>query len=220
MASRTFKLAPQTLHVWPILLDCNFIVDSTNGNGLGIRSLKGPGIEAVYMNTSATPAAGNPNPAPGYIYVKLQDLYSRSYGGISGAVSPSTGAPISISGAGVLTVGVPYIIAAVGTSTKANWQAVGLPEGIEPAVGVPFIASVTGGGTGTGTVVASGVSGVTHIEGVGNSSLTVTAGYAIFKVVGPTDASTTTMIAKAPANGTVISLKFYLSNSSVTNQGE
>lgn len=51
------------MHVSPVLLDCNFIVDSTNGNGLGIRSLKGPAIKDVFMHTSATPAPGNPNPS-------------------------------------------------------------------------------------------------------------------------------------------------------------
>jgi hypothetical protein len=38
----------------PVLVDCNFIVDSTNGNGLGIRSLKGQGVRQVYMATSAS----------------------------------------------------------------------------------------------------------------------------------------------------------------------
>lgn len=38
----------------PVLIDCNFVVDSTNGNGLGIRSLKGQGVKNVFMNTSAS----------------------------------------------------------------------------------------------------------------------------------------------------------------------
>lgn len=38
-----------------ILLSCNFVVDQTNANGLGIRSLKGNGIANIFMNTS--PAA-------------------------------------------------------------------------------------------------------------------------------------------------------------------
>jgi len=38
-----------------VLIDANFVVDPSNGNGLGIRSLKGPGVQAVYMH--ATPAA-------------------------------------------------------------------------------------------------------------------------------------------------------------------
>lgn len=37
----------------PVLVHCNFVVDSTNGNGLGIRSLKGSGVQNVFMNTSA-----------------------------------------------------------------------------------------------------------------------------------------------------------------------
>lgn len=38
----------------PVLIDCNFVVDSTNGNGLGIRSLKGAGVQNVFMHTSAS----------------------------------------------------------------------------------------------------------------------------------------------------------------------
>lgn len=44
----------------PMLLDCSFVVDSTNGNGLGIRSLKGQGIKNVYMNTLAGAPVGTP----------------------------------------------------------------------------------------------------------------------------------------------------------------
>lgn len=37
----------------PVKIDCNVIVDSANGNGLGTRSLKGSGVRNVFMNTSA-----------------------------------------------------------------------------------------------------------------------------------------------------------------------
>lgn len=55
MANRNYASAGKlyTGHVKPVLIDCNFIVDSTNGNGLGIRSLKGPYVQNVFMNTSA-----------------------------------------------------------------------------------------------------------------------------------------------------------------------
>ena len=43
-----------TPHRKPVLLDCNFTVDQTNGNGAGIRSLKGQGISNVFMNTTAS----------------------------------------------------------------------------------------------------------------------------------------------------------------------
>jgi hypothetical protein len=218
-----FRQFVMTPHNALVALDFNFIVDQANGNGLGIRSLKGQGIKAVYMNTSATPA-GPVNPAAGYIYVQLEDSYNRYLYGVNGVVVPSTGAPISISGAGVLTVGIPYIIASVGTSTAANWQAVGLPVGITPAVGVSFFATATGGGTGTGSVVASGVSGIDQIVVVGNPSLTLgfqaplvgtSAPYLILKCIGATNASTTTQIAVQPAAGSVIGLTAFLSNSSV-----
>lgn len=42
-----------TKHKQPVQIDCNFIVDSTNGSGLGIRSLKGGGVQSVYMNSAA-----------------------------------------------------------------------------------------------------------------------------------------------------------------------
>jgi Ice-binding-like len=48
-----------SMFVQPVLIDCNFVVDSANGNGLGIRSLKGPGIANVYMQ-STSPAPRNP----------------------------------------------------------------------------------------------------------------------------------------------------------------
>jgi hypothetical protein len=38
----------------PILNDCNFVVDPANGNGLGIRQLKGDAVRAVYMHTTAS----------------------------------------------------------------------------------------------------------------------------------------------------------------------
>ncbi len=39
----------------PEVIHCNYIVDATNGNGLGIRSLKSNGyVENVFMNTSAS----------------------------------------------------------------------------------------------------------------------------------------------------------------------
>jgi hypothetical protein len=37
----------------PVLIDCNFIVDAANGNGYGVRTLKGQGVQAVYMHSTA-----------------------------------------------------------------------------------------------------------------------------------------------------------------------
>lgn len=104
--------------VKPILIDCSFVVDSTNGNGLGIRSLKGSNVRNVFMHTSATPGRGaqnylNPNPAVGYALVQLKNNYTRYIGGFSGFSVPSTGSAKAIN-ASALTVGAPYMIATVG----------------------------------------------------------------------------------------------------------
>lgn len=64
MANRNFANSRvYTGHVMPVLIDCNFIVDSTNGNGLGIRSLKGPYVQSVLMQAQTaapSPPAGSP----------------------------------------------------------------------------------------------------------------------------------------------------------------
>lgn len=107
----------------PNLIDCNFVVDSANGNGLGIRSLKGAGVQNVFMHTSAGPGRGangilNPNPAPGYALVQLMNNYNRYCGGYGGFVAPPSGS-LAINGA-ALTVGNPYVIISVGHATAGT----------------------------------------------------------------------------------------------------
>lgn len=216
MANRWFTQFFYTLHKKPVLLDCNFIVDSTNGNGLGIRSLKGPGISAVYMHTSATPDPANPNPAAGYILVKLQDSYQRYFGGFSGQVTPLTGSNLTAT-----VASVPNVITSLGTASLAQWQAVGLPIGITPAVGVAFIAtsSATIGGSAAVQLVATAGSGIDHIEVVGDTNLALRpvgvtgGGYIVLRCMLSNATAT-------PANGTAIGLSFYLSSSFLMQQGE
>lgn len=214
--------------VKPVLLSCNFVVDSTNGNGLGIRQLKGSGIANIFMNTSSTPGAGtggivNPNPAAGVILVQLQNNYSRYLGGFSGQASPLTGSNLTST-----TAHTAYVITALGTATAAQWLAAGVPAGITPALGVAFIAKATGAIGGSASVKVVTVSGIQLIEVVGdpNASLNNSniyqngGGQMILQTLGATNSSTTTLIPHAPADGTVISLSFYLSNSSVQVNGQ
>ena len=215
MANRNF--AGQRIwtgHVMPVLLDCNFVVDSSNGNGLGIRSLKGPYVEAVYMHTSATPAAGNPNPGNGVIIVQLQDNYNRYYGGWSGQVSP-IGTPVTST-----TNHTAYIITSLGTASRAQWTAAGLSPNITPAVGVSFVATQTAsiGGSASVAPIATAGSGIDHIEVIGDANLSLApanaaGGQLIFQCFSAGAAA-------APADGTIISLAMLLSNSSVLIQGE
>lgn len=209
----------------PVQLTCNFIVDSTNGNGLGIRSLKGEGFHAVYMHTSATAAVGSPNPASGLIMVQFADVYAKSLAGSSSIVAPlGTSSTATVARAA-------ETITALGTATLAQWQAVGLPVGVIPAVGISFIPTSTATIGGSATVAPVASSLIQHIEVVGDASAdcsqlavklprsanaigTIVGGYQILQCLNGSNALT------APADGTAISLSFLLSNSSVTVKGQ
>lgn len=106
--------------VKPVHIECSFVVDVANGNGLGIRSLKGMGVKNAFMHTSSTPGTNrgqtNPNPASGFALIQLDANYNRYVGGFSGFVSPLTGSNIAINGS-ALTAGQPYVITSVGHAT-------------------------------------------------------------------------------------------------------
>ena len=267
------------------VLDCSFIVDSTNGNGYGVRSLKGSGrIQSLYMNTSAsfvgtlnstvnvtgiasgtsnlkvgmsvsgtnipsgttiasivsssaitlsqaatgsgTPtinyaAIGQPTttgPAAGYIIVNLQDNYNTYLGGYSGFAAPISGTPLT-SG---LTVGNPYIIVSLGSSTLAQWQAAGLSAGITPAVGASFIAIATSiAGGGAVEAPGTGGSGIDHIEVIGdpnvmNSNLPMGLGFPLGGLNGGMQlilACYKNGTITAPNNNTTIGMNFYMNDS-------
>lgn len=206
-------------HVMPVLLDCNFIVDAANGNNVGVRSLKGQGIASVIGHSSAAPA--NSTPPAGYVQVNFSDPYFRYFGGFSGFVAPNSGSTAITA----ITPGLVYVIATLGTSTTANWVTAGVPVGVTPAPGVSFLAASTS--SGSGTVTQPTVSGVSHIEVVGDPNATLSpvgigaaAPYIFMKYVGATNSSTTTPIAIQPTDNTVVGLAFYLSNSSVIVAGE
>lgn len=222
-------------HNMPVILDCNFVVDVANGNGLGLRNLKGPGIQNAFMHTSASPGIGNngvlnPNPASGYIAIQLSDNYNQYLYGASGFVSPASGANIAVTAAGaLLTVGQVYIITVVGTTTAADWTALGLPTGVTPVAGAAFVAKATGAGVGSGQVQvpkANG-SGITTIEVVGDpqkeiapSSLAIQGSWIFVQCLAATAGGNTALVATAPADGSVVGLQFVLSNSSVVVAGE
>lgn len=108
--------------VQPVKISCNFVVQSADT--LGQASLKGAGVEQVFMYSSAggsATAAGNPltvaDVSPGYILVQLENNYERYVSGYGGFVSPITGSAINIA-SGDLTIGQPYIITSVGLPAK------------------------------------------------------------------------------------------------------
>jgi hypothetical protein len=211
----------------PIYINANFIVDHTNGNGLGIRSLKANGvIQSVFMNTSATPGkvgqVTNPNPVAGYALVTFKNNFNLYLGGFTGQIVPLTSTSTTS-----LTAGHAYVITSLGTTTLVEWQTAGVPNGFVPAVGTSFISLVTASIGGTGTVGLPGVEIAPRVTVVGdpnqslaNANIAQNAGAQILlQFAGPTNSSTTTLVATAPADGTVIGLQFQFEGSSVTIPG-
>jgi hypothetical protein len=196
-------------------LDCNFVVDQSNGNGFGIRSLKNSGrIKSVYMNTSSTPSANNPNPSPGVIVVTLQDNYNTYLGGTAGFVSPLSGSTLTTSG---ITVGASYVIVSLGASTAAQWITAGVPANITPAVGVSFIAAATGVvGGGAVQAVATAGAGIDHIEVIGDANLMNSNGNFVASRANGMQIILLCFkngVLTQPAQNTVIGLQFYMNNS-------
>lgn len=98
----------------PVLLDLEFTVDATNANG--VTGVKGQGVQAVYMQSSATPSASNPfvnTTSAGLALIRLAYNYDRAYALSHTIRSPLTGSDLAIN-ATALTAGVPYQITAVG----------------------------------------------------------------------------------------------------------
>ena len=214
--------------VGSVELSCNFVVDSTNGNGLGVRSIKSNGyVSNVFMHTSATPGTGdngivNPNPAAGFVLVQMKQNFNKYIGGFSGFVSQLSGSNLTS-----VTAGNAYVITGLGTATAAQWSAKGLPPGLTATVGQSFIASATGTIGGSATVKVPGVTGIVAMEVVGDPNLSISnasiaangGAWILVQLLGATNSSTTTLIPTAPPDGSVLGMSFVFDNSSVTVDG-
>lgn len=225
MANRNWSSGGKmySMHSSPVQIDCNFVVDATAA--LGISSLKGPTVSAVYMHsTHATPVG--PNPAAGTIVVRLQDNYNSLLSLDSACIKqPNSGSDVKIDNS-AMTAGVAYTITTLGDATAAKWHAIGVPAGVTPAVGVSFIAASNGGSGNTLTsrvqATATAGSGIASIEIVGNPNLsiapdpTANQGYGAQIILQCRDYAGSLA---NPADASVIELKFMLSNSSVSIQG-
>lgn len=148
--------------------------------------------------------------AAGVYALKLEDNYNRFYNLQVRFESPVTGSDIT---AGSFVSGTLYEITALGNT---DFTAVGLPAGVPAAVGVSFVA--TGAGSGTGTVKAVGTSGIYGVEVVGNPQLmdqSVPQGaYVYFKTINASGVNTD------PASGSILFFTVTFRNSSVKDKGE
>lgn len=210
MSQRTFKQFVYTLHDFPALVDCQFTVNSAVAGG--ISDLVGPGVADVFMAGDAV--SGEPDPNAGFIVIKLDDPYNGLYNCLASIDSPN-GAEVSIS-ASTMTAGNPYVISVLGSTTDAQWEAIGVPASVDPAVGVPFIVNATFG-SGTGEVKAASVSGIDSIEVVGLPDLSLKASGDGIPVTGNVGSYLVLQCLKsavvtAPANGSRIRVLLYLNN--------
>jgi len=130
-------------------IEGNFVVLGTGAVG----TIKGAGITSITRLS------------PGTYQVVLSQVYPRYLAGAAGFVSPAT---TSVA-AGSFVVGDSYVINALGTT---NFNAAGLNIGLVAAPGIPFVATTVGAGTGSAFLVTN--SGISHVEVIGNTNLTIT----------------------------------------------
>lgn len=113
----------------PIIVESNFVVDSTNGNGLGIRSLKSNGyVESVYMNTSAAFTGTS------HTSVLIDGIASGTSSLKVGMPVQGSGIPAGATIASIVSSGSINLSAATTSSTTGSitYQGVGSPN---PAAG-------------------------------------------------------------------------------------
>ncbi len=211
------------MHVSPVSIDCNFIVDATDPNG--ITDLKGPTVSSVLMNSShATPTQVI---ATGLILIELADNYNKVLSVSAGSViAPTTGAEVKVDNS-ALTAGVAYVITTVGNSTAAQMHSIGLPAGITPAAGVGFIASAVGisgeANTSTTRVKAVANTNVAAIELISDPTALASPdpraaqGYGASLILRCLDFAGA---AVAPTAGTTIQITMEMNNSSIQVAGE
>lgn len=154
--------------------DINLTFTVTPTNGLGVTSVKSNGyVRNVFMHTSGSPTAHdgytNPNPAAGYFMIQFTNNFNYYLSNLLSVQAPASGSDVKIDNS-ALTAGLAYTITTVGNASLAQWQAVGLPAGMTPAVGVSFIATAVGAGSNvlTSMVQVPSTSGIVAVEQIGS----------------------------------------------------
>jgi hypothetical protein len=168
----------------------NFVVGASGAVG----TVKGSGIDSITKLSTGT------------YQIKLQEGYPRYLSGTAGAVAPTTGSAVN---AGSFSVGTTYVIASVGST---DFAAAGMNSSLTADVGVPFVATAVG--SGSGTALAVGDSGIVSVEVVGNPNLTVPSGIIIIQCMSDAGAVAN------PASGSVIGFTMMLRNSTLPGKGE
>jgi hypothetical protein len=153
---------------------------------------------------------------------------SFSASGTTTVTLTSTNTGVPLPGApqdGSVPTGFTFALTKYGTNQNA-WQQVGLPSGVPAAVGASFVATSTGyatGGGSTGTVKAISVSGITAMEIIGDSNLSLfpqsyggspnVGGWILLQFLAPTvstGAYVSPMVPTAPADLSIVKMNFLL----------
>lgn len=174
--ARGFGLNGKSIYMnvaMPKIVECNFTIDSANGNGLGIRSLKSNGyIESVYMNTSAA-FTGTSHTSTLIDGIASGTSSLRVGMPVQGSGIPTGAVIASIVGSGSITLSVATTSSTTGSIT---YQGVGSPKPLAGFVQVKFKNNFNyylGGFSGfVSTVSGSAVK-------VDNSALTIGQAYTI-----------------------------------------
>lgn len=154
-------------HVFPVQLDAQVSIGSS-GDPTLVTSSTVPGSSPTATQMQSMGIKSITRLAAGIYQVRLDDNYSSLLSLDARFTAPVTGSSIQVDTVTAgLTVGVVYQIVTLGTTTTANWQTLGLPTGVTPAVGMPFLAAATGAGSGTGTAKAIGSNAAQGIQIIG-----------------------------------------------------
>ncbi len=232
----------------PVILDLEFQVLLADSAGYGIKagSLKGQGVSQVFMQSSATPATGNPfvnTTSAGYFLVKLAYNYARAYCLDHKITSPVTGGALAIN-ATALTAGLPYQIVTVGAGTAGAVTIAPVADvsgslastwfRLYDAYGNTFIIWFSVSGVGSAPV---GVSGILVQQSIvtGDSAATIGTDLAVtiaalpsgisgvfsFTATGTTTvtatSTTSTPVAGTPADGAIATGFTFATTKSTTN---
>jgi len=133
MANRYMTQFFWSFHKMPAMVNCNFVVDPSNGNGLGNRSLKGPGLLNVFMNSTAAFTATYNNS------VNLTGIASGTATLQVGMPVQGSGIPAGSTIASIVSSSAITISAATtggATTGSVTYQAIGSPN---PAAGIILV---------------------------------------------------------------------------------
>lgn len=204
-------------------------------DGSGVIPDQGPAIPITFTISSGSATANSVwTDGLGHLYTVSATIASQTTLHTTGIGKPNNGAAGTltyVSGPGATTA-LSFSAAVAGYATGftfaltvsdtnlGDWQAVGLPKGLKPTVNQSFIAIATGAGASTGTVKVPSNSGISSVEVIGDPNQSIApqpmggspfvGSWILVQFLAATSASVTTKIPKAPVDGSVVYMSFYV----------